>query len=157
MYHPVDKCWRCDLGLVPLCFTAAHPGCSEVKSHLQRQVAAPGTATEPGVPQLFLNVKINTGKTQLLRSRIPYTKRYLDFLSERRINWPSFQNFLQNAGLVGYLKRAWSTHLCRESRHKSFPTIADLLLTHSSAWLLIYFQLLPCMLTFNLSLTIINH
>lgn len=156
MYHPVDKRWLCDLGLVPLCFTAAHPGCSEAKSHLQRQGAAPGTATEPRMPQVFLNVKINTGKMQLLRSGIPYTKCYLDFLPACRINWPSFKNLLQNAGLVGYLKRAWSTHLCGESRHKSFPTIADLL-THSSAWLLIYFQLLPCMLTFNLSLTIINH
>lgn len=100
--------------------------------------------------------KINTGKMQLLRTGIPYTRCYLDFLSERRINWVIFKNFLQNAGLVGCLRRAWSTHLCGESRHKSFPAIADLL-THSSALLLTYFQLLPCMLTFNLGLTIINH
>lgn len=44
-----------------------------------------------------------------------------------------------------------------ESRHKSFPTSADILLTHSSALLLTYFQLLPCMLTSNVSSTIINH
>lgn len=148
----MDKCWLCDLGLVPLCFTAAHPGCSEVKSHLQRQVAAPGTATEPRMPQVFLNVKINTGKTQLLHSRIPYKKSRLSIGVQDQL--AKLQK-LPAKHWSGRLFEESVIYLCGESRHKSFPTIADLLLTHSSAWLLIYFQLLPCML--HLSLTITNH
>lgn len=47
MYHNLDKFWLCDLGLMPPCFTVAHSGSLEVKSHFQKQVAAPGAAAEP--------------------------------------------------------------------------------------------------------------
>lgn len=126
-----------------LVFTVAHSGSSEVKSHLQRLLAL--LLKNNDASQVFLIWK-STQVTQLSCIRIPYTKCYLGFLSEPRVNQPSFKNCLQNAALVGCLERARSTHLCRESRHKSFPAIADLLLTHSSALLLTYFQLLPCML-----------
>lgn len=102
--------------------------------------------------------KINIGKMQLLPTRISQPKCYLYFLTEHRTYWTSFATPFAELRPAGYFKTS-DLLTCRETAEAS---CCKLSLTSSLIPVLLFspppsFQLLHGLLTFNLSLTTINH